>query len=265
MTILITGGNGYIARELYEAFKDKHEVTKISRKDFDLISYIDTKNYFKDKYFDFVIHTAVNGGSRLKQEDWSVMDDNLIMYYNLLRQKNHYGKFIHFGSGADRFDTPYGISKKVIANSIIDLEGFYNIRIFAVFNERELDTRFIKANITRYLNKEKMIIHQDQFMDFFYMKDLIKLVEYYLTAEEPPKSVDCSYPDVVTLSNIADMINSLGDYKVEVRVEKKITSFGYSGMAIDLDLDYIGLEEGIREVYNKLQNEKNKFFNQYLG
>ena len=36
MKILITGGNGYIAKNLYNAFKDKYDVTSITRQDFDL-------------------------------------------------------------------------------------------------------------------------------------------------------------------------------------------------------------------------------------
>ena len=36
LKILITGGNGYVAKSLYNAYKDVYDVTSITRKDFDL-------------------------------------------------------------------------------------------------------------------------------------------------------------------------------------------------------------------------------------
>ena len=68
MKILITGGNGYIAKSLVKELGE-YNITTISRKDFDLCDSIATNNWFKDKEFDIVIHTAVRGGSRLKKDN----------------------------------------------------------------------------------------------------------------------------------------------------------------------------------------------------
>jgi GDP-L-fucose synthase len=256
MKILITGGNGYVAKSVYNALKYKYNVTSTTRQDFDLINQFETAKYFSDKYFDVVIHCAVSGGSRLKQETWKDMDNNLKMYYNLLNCKNKFGKLIHFGSGAETNapETPYGLSKKVIANSISEIDNFYNIKIFGVFDENELNTRFIKNNIKRYINKESMIIHQDKFMDFFYIKDLISLIEYYINNVNPPKQIDCSYTGLYKLSEIANIINDLDDHKVDIKIQEEGMTTSYYGIANVL-LNFIGLKEGIKEVYNKLKNE----------
>ena len=253
--ILITGGNGYIAKSLYNSLKDKYDITSITRQDFDLTDSKATGLWFKDKYFDIIIHTAVVGGSRLKPEDSSIMDQNLQMYYNLLTYKNHYKKFIHFGSGAEiHLDTPYGWSKNVIHKSILEKDNFYNIRIFGVFDENELDTRFIKGNIKRYINKEFIVIHQDKFMDFFYMKDLISLVDYYINDNNPPKQIDCSYAGLYRLSEIANIINDLDDYKVDIQIKEEGMTMSYYGIA-NILIEYIGLKQGIKETYNTLKNE----------
>lgn len=42
MKILITGGSGYIAKGLYAGLKSLHNVTCITRSDFDLTNYINT-------------------------------------------------------------------------------------------------------------------------------------------------------------------------------------------------------------------------------
>jgi GDP-L-fucose synthase len=256
MNILITGGNGYIAKSLsthLSQFLFLHKIHSITRLDFDLTDTDATNFWFKDKKFDIVIHTAIKGGSRLNIEDDSVLDNNLKMFNNLLINKNKFKKLISFGSGAEIWnpETPYGKSKKII-NEIIEKEtNFYNIRIFAVFDENELDTRFIKANILRYTQKEPMLIHANKIMDFFYMKDLLNLVDYYINNENPPKQIDCSYKNKKTLLNIANFINTLANYKVDINIEKDVILQDYCGIS-NLPIEVIGLENGIKEVYNKL-------------
>ena len=253
-TILITGGNGYIAKSLYNSLKNSYEITTLTRNNFDLNHFKVLDSYLKHKYFDVVIHCAVSGGSRLKEDITNDMDNNLQMYYNLLNCKDRFGKLIHFGSGAEitQPESPYGLSKRVIAKSILEQENFYNIRIFAVFDENELDTRFIKGNIQRYINKEQIIIHQDKFMDFFYMKDLVSLVDYYIQNENPPKEIDCSYQKLYSLFDIANMINNLDTHKVHITFNQNEMGEKYCGNS-NILLNYIGLEEGIKQVYNKLK------------
>ena len=254
--ILITGGNGYIAKSLYNAFKDTYDVTSISRNDFDLSSFNSLNKFFRDKYFDVVIHCAVSGGSRLKQETTTDMDANLAMYYNFLQHKQHYGRLIHFGSGAEVYnpESPYGLSKRIIAKSILEQDRFYNIRIFGVFDENELDTRFIKSNIIRYINNEPMLI-QNKKMTFFHMKDLVTLVNHYIKTPQGDliKEANCSYMNSISLHDIANIINELGDYKVPIYIDTAAANDYECSLNAPYNLSYIGLTQGIQETYNKLK------------
>lgn len=254
MKILITGKSGYVATSLYKALKDKYDITTVGRKDFELTNFSSTRAYLQDKYFDIVIHTAVTGGSRLRPDSHTDMDTNLQMYYNLLQNRLSYGKLINFGSGAELYmtDTPYGFSKQVIAKSIEHIDNFYNLRIYNVFDETELDTRFIKANVQRYIDKEDIHVHQHKQMDFFYMPDLVSVVEYYIQNDNLPKSYDCVYKDKQTLLDIAMMINRLNKYRVAI-VANNEPATNYIGEFKSIGINYIGLEEGIRQVYNKLK------------
>ena len=257
MKILITGGNGYIAKSLYNELKDKYDITLITRKDLDLTDSFETIKYFSDKQFDVIIHCAVSGGSRLRPDTKNDLDNNLKMYYNLLSCNNKFKKLLHFGSGAEIHaqDTPYGLSKHVIRQSILDKDNFYNLRIFAVFDENELDTRFIKSNIKKYINKEPIEIHQNIFMDFFYMKDLVMLVDYCILNNNIPKEINCIYNNVCTLEKIAMLINELDKHKVSIIKVDPNEGKGYYGGKDWLYLPFIGLEQGIKEMYNKLKNE----------
>jgi GDP-L-fucose synthase len=257
MRILITGANGYVGKSLYNALKNKYDVTAITRNSFDLTDSIAMSKFFQSRYpFDIVLHCAVAGATNPRDENWDIADSNLIMYYNLLKFKQYYSKLIHFGSGAETHlpSTPYGYSKKVIAKSILNQDNFYNVKIFGVFDENELDTRFIKANIKRYINKESIKINEVKFMDFFYMQDLIKVIEYYINEEKPPKEFDCVYSEnSYTLFGLACLINKLDDYEVEVVYGDKIGDDYLSKYRTPLPIELIGLEQGIKNVYNKLK------------
>jgi nucleoside-diphosphate-sugar epimerase len=250
MKILITGGNGYIATRFKKNLQELYKITTVTRLDFDLTNREQTNKWFEDREFDIVIHTAAVGGNRLTTDTSKTLDQNLAMYYNILENKNNFKKFIHFGSGAEIYakDSPYGISKIAIAESIKDKLNFYNIRIFAVFDENELDRRFIKSNILKYKKKESLTIHQDKKMDFFYMKDLVNLVRYYIEHDNLPKKIDCTYEKTYTLSEIAALINNLDKHKCEIVVQNFNVAQQYCGTFTPL-IQYIGLEKGIEEVY----------------
>ena len=253
MKILITGGNGYIAQSLAKNLI-KHEVTLITRQDFDLVNKEATDKWFKDKFFDIIIHTAIKGGSRLKSDNSDIFYQNLQMFYNLFYNKHCFNKLIHFGSGAElgQPNDPYGLSKKIINDLIQSEPNFYNIRIFAVFDENELDTRFIKSNIKRYINKEDIIIHQNKLMDFFYIKDLVILINHYIEENHLPKIAECSYKEKYSLLDIANLINNLSSHKVSIKQLDYVKGNSYVGNTFK-ELNYLGLEKGIKEVYNKLK------------
>ena len=255
MKILITGANGYVGKSLYEAFKKQYEVTTLTRKEADLTNLEQLKSFFKDKYFDVIIHCAIKGGYRIAKDAPDVVDDNLKMYYNMLECKEHFNKFIHFGSGAERQDTFYGLSKKVIKESIQDKPNFYNIRIFAVFNENEAESRFVKTNIYNYINRKNIQIFSNKYMDFFYMDDLVLLVKYYIDNNKLPKEIDCSYNHLTTLYDVAEIINGLSDYKVNIKINNWEFDKPFNGKFTDLGLKFMGLEQGIINTYSKLKNE----------
>jgi hypothetical protein len=177
------------------------------------------------------------------------------MYYNLLANESKFKKFISIGSGAEIFaqEEPYGLSKHVINYSMKNKTNFHNVRIFAVFDENELETRFIKSSILKYLNNQSIEIHQDKLMDFFYMKDLITLMEYCISADDLPKEINCSYRNIYHLKDIANIINKMDEHSVPIRVVNKKIGTSYIGNFTNLGIEYVGIEQGIENVFNKLK------------
>ena len=149
------------------------------------------------------------------------------------------------------------MSKNFIAKSGILYPNFHNVRIFNVFDEDELPSRMIKANILNYINKKPIIIHQDKWMDFFYMNDLCEVIKFIIESNSNQKIINCSYKDKYKLSTIAEIINQLSTHKVDIMINS--SSFGlnyYGDYNLHLfDVDLAGLHLGITNTYNKLRNE----------
>ena len=56
--ILVTGGNGFIARSLVEKFKDRYDVLALNRKSLDLLDSSRVCEIIRENKTDIVIHTA---------------------------------------------------------------------------------------------------------------------------------------------------------------------------------------------------------------
>lgn len=255
MKILITGSNGYIGGSMSKKLKNVYNVTAVTKKDFDLLSLNDTSNWFKDKSYDCVLHCAIRGGHRMIKDDNSVFDNNLKMFDNLLQNKKSFKKLISFGSGAELFhnNTPYSNSKREILKKIIENKNFYSLRIFSVFDENELPTRFIKSNIIRYINKNAIVVHKNNKMDFIYMDDLVNIVKYFIENKNLPKSINCVYEKKYNLYDIAEMINQLDDYKVPIIVENTNSEELYCGPKHNLNISEIGIEKGLKNTFKELK------------
>ena len=271
MKILITGCKGYVARNLYKLLP-QYNFTLTDHKLLDITDQRATDIFFENKYFDAVIHTAVSGGKRTQKDDSSCLYENLLMHNNLMRNKNHFGKIIHFGSGAE-FDRssnidnnstleeslpndPYGLSKNIIAKTTLNENQFYNVRVYNVFNYDELETRMIKSNIIKYINKEPMKIHQNKVMDFFFMDDLSQIVQFIIEDKIKDNHINCCYKNHQTLFDIAQYINSLSNYKVSIDVEDESMGTSYFGQYnIPENIETKGLFFGIKDSYEKILEE----------
>jgi len=272
MRILITGANGFVGRNLAAALTE-YEVTKLTRQTVDLTNKIAVDRFFENKEFDVVLHCAMVGGRRYITDGPEVLYKNLAMFYNLLAHQDKFGKLINFGSGAELDKNQqidplnqyykdcypldyYGMAKNIIARLIENQDKCFSIRIFNVFGVDEESARFIRASIQRYIAREPIAIHQNKLMDFFYIDDLITLVKFYLNKTYIPEEINAVYNKKYFLSEIADIINNLSDYKVNKVIEKEGLSKTYIGKSTRLDLLNLplkGLEQGLKETYNKLK------------
>lgn len=252
--ILITGGDGYVARSIFENIKDRYEVVLTNKKSLNLLNKNQVDEFFNKGTYDVVVHCAIQGGEAGVVDDDIIAYNNIVMFNNLLEKKSCYKKLINIGSGAEIHfsNKPYGFSKKIINRVVETTDNLYTLRIFNVFDENEVETRFIKTCIKKALTDDFLIINQNKYMDFFYMKDFISVIEFYIQNEKAVKCFDCVYKDKKTLLEIAQYVQKISDWKREITFKKQGFDTSYIGKHDPLNINYIGLENGIDCVFKAL-------------
>ena len=126
MKILITGGNGNIAKMIKNNLSDFYEITNPNHHDLDILDYIKLKNFLDNNNFDILIHTAILGGRRTKEETGEVFYKNILMLENLLQFADKFKMIINFDSAAiyDRTTDILNRSENDLYTIPIDYYGF---------------------------------------------------------------------------------------------------------------------------------------------
>jgi hypothetical protein len=88
-------------------------------------------------------------------------------------------------------------------------------------------------------------------MDFIFMEDLVSLTRFSIL-HPSIKLIDCCYKEKYKLSDIAEIINNLSDYKVPIEIHSKGLASSYIGSYKELGIKFIGLENAIKKIYHEL-------------
>ncbi|NBT79158.1 MAG: NAD(P)-dependent oxidoreductase [Betaproteobacteria bacterium] len=178
-----TGGNGNIAKMIKNNLSlPNYEITNLSRNDLNVLNQFDIEKYLNENTFDILVHTAILGGRRTKEENGDVTHNNLIMLENLLKFADRFKMIINFDSAAiydrssdilnrketDIYTIPtdyYGFSKYVIYQRSLQYNNMYNFRIFNIFHKNEEHDRFIKSCFNAKKNNTQVTIFEDKYFD----------------------------------------------------------------------------------------------------
>lgn len=274
-SILITGGEGYIARNIKPLFeKAGYNVFAPSHSELDLLNRESIYNYLDKKYLTAIIHTASKGCKHNVVDTFeNTYLPNIQMFENLTSvvEPLHLPLII-FGSGAE-FDRrtninkcnevdvfnrwpvdPYGLSKNIITRRALSIKNTYILRLFGCFNHDEDNTRFIKSSILNLKQGLPIEIHQNKMMDFFYVDDVYKVIDYVLN-NVSPHHINLTYDHKTTIVDVAKIIQNIHKNSTPLKFNNQLTTHHYTGngnILNSLPIKLIGLSNGIFETCKKL-------------
>lgn len=266
--ILITGGNGNLAKMIKNNLNNDFDIIALGRNDLDILNINSIQKYLNENFFDILVHTAILGGRRTKEENGDVTHINLIMLENLLKFSNKFKMIINFDSAAiydrntdildryeeDLFTIPndyYGFSKYVIYQRSLQYNHFYNFRVFNIFHINEEKDRFIKSCFLAKKDNKKITIFEDKYFDFVYENDFVRIIKYYFDniffQEKLIKTINICYDKKYKLSNIAKLILNNED-KIEILKDNCCNNYsGKSDKLYSLGIELDGLEKNLKK------------------
>lgn len=274
MKILITGGNGNIAQMIRRNLNIKYDIINLSHKDLDILDFKKVETYLENNKFDILVHTAITGGRRTKDENGEITHKNILMFENLIKFANKFKMILNFDSGAiynrstdilnrkenELYTVPtdyYGFSKYIIYNRTLSYDNCFNFRIFNIFHINEEPDRFIKACFISKKNNSNIKIFEDKYFDFMYEDDFIKIIDYYFNNVDNQnklnKTFNVCYNEKYKLSDIAFLI--IKD-KSKIIIEKHISNNNYTGnndLLESIKIDLNNLQKSLL-VYEKKFN-----------
>ena len=231
MRILLTGGSGFIGRNLHEYLSRNHEVLAPSHAELDLTDPRALDAWFSEHKVDVVVHGAVRPGHRNAADPSHQLWTNLRMFFGIVRNARRFGRLVFLSSGAvydvaralDRVSEDdlgaslpadeHGLSKYAIAQYLemahrSGAADVVELRLFGVFGKYEdYAIRFVSNAICKSLFDLPITLRQNRTFSYLYIDDLGPIVERFLSGPH----------DEAAYNVVPDWTNDLYDLAVLVK------------------------------------------------
>lgn len=271
-TIFLTGGLGFVGRNILEQLSQKYKILSPGRGELDLLDSGRVADFLKSGNFDVVIHAAGSGVSRSAGQI-GVYEHNNRMFLNLAQNSNSFSRMIFLGSGAE-YDKrhelkqvkeedfgknvpvdEYGLAKYTASKYIETTDNIVNLRCFGVYGKYEdASQRFISSAICNVLGGKPITIGQNVWFDYLYVGDLVKIIDYFITHDAKHKFYNVASGRRVDLLTLAGIVENVSGSKQGIVVLKDGMNKEYTADNSRLkseipDFKFTSLESGIKRLY----------------
>ncbi|MBQ9983275.1 MAG: NAD-dependent epimerase/dehydratase family protein [Lachnospiraceae bacterium] len=275
--ILITGGSGFVGRNLYEHLSKNadYEVYAPSSKELNCIDEIAVKQCLQDNNYDFVFNLAVYGDGIDRSKDGTkILQYNLQMFQNFAKYSDLYGKMIYAGSGAEydkRFPIQkvkeedigktipvdqYGLMKYTVGQLIENSSNIYNFRLFGIFGKYEYwPIKFISNICCKALFDLPLSVRQNVYFDYLWIDDFLRIVDRFLMLDKPQyHTYNIVSGQAVDLVSLCEQVKAVAKKDLDIIVCKEGLANEYSASndRINCELggiNYTSIENSVEQLY----------------
>ena len=286
MRVLLTGGSGFIGRNLIETLGPEYEILAPRHTELDLADEVSVRTWFLTHPVDAVIHSATKPGHRNAADPTSVAITNLHMFSNLFESARaaDVGKFLFLGSGSEFDMRNYrprmkeeclgefipaddtGFSKYVCTRMLYGIPGYVNVRFFGIFGKYEdYAIRFISNAVCKAIFDLPITLRQDKRFDYTSVGDGVRAIGRFLCAS--PESLRYNdynvTPDrTVSLLELARIVRDIaGKPDLPILVGTPGQGLEYSGNNGRFkerfpDYSFTPIEDSVKELYDWYESVK---------
>lgn len=279
--ILLTGGSGFIGKNIKESYlAEKYNIIAPRSFELNLEDNRQVGYFFQNNNFDVILHAGCKPAYKTAKDFNNVFYSNLKMFYNLVRNKNHYGKLINFGSGAvygiqdnitnakeeDIFkripQDEYGFSKYIFSDKIKELDNFVDLNLFGVFGKYEhWQFRFISNAICKAIYDLPITLRQNRKFSYLDINDLMPILENFIEKEPKFKTYNIVPDEYLELLDVAKLIKEISGKNIDIQVAKDGFGLDYYGnnsrLKNEFDVKFTKIKFSIEHLYTWYNQNKN--------
>lgn len=267
--VLLTGGTGFIGRNIKQPLSEVCELYVPTRNELNLLEEQEVKKYLCKKQIDIVIHAAnPNPVKNTLDKQETMFADSIRVFMNLYCAEEYYDRMYTLGSGAEYdkskdivliseeeegrsipYDS-YGLAKFTMNQLIEHSNKQCNLRIFACYGPTDHESKFITHAIRCCLNQEPITIRQDCYFDYMHVSDLTKVLKHFIFHDPVYKAYNVCTGKRYLLSQIADMVRKKMKAENDIIILKEGLNKEYTGSNKRLieelgDFQFLSIESGI--------------------
>ena len=286
MKILLTGGSGFVGRNVKEYLqKCGYDVYAPTSSELNCLDEEKVRMHLRTQYYDVVLHFAVYGdkGDHVKDAT-KVLEYNLRIFNNFSKYSRLYGKMIYTGSGAEydkRFPLQmvteadlqkrslpidqYGLMKYNVNQIIESSDNIYNLRLFGIFGKYEdWKTKYISNLCCKSLKGLPLSLRQNCYFDYLWIDDFCRMLERFMELEHPRYHVyNAVRGEKIDLLRLAHIVNEVADEKREIFVCRDGYTNEYTAnndriMQEMQDMTYTDIRSSISQLYRWYKERQNE-------
>lgn len=246
--ILVTGGSGFVGRNIVEQFSGRYGVLAPSHRELDLTDGDAVRSYLRTHRPDVIVHSATKPGHRNATDPTGLIEANTRMFFNLAADPDLCPRMVFLGTGAaydmrhyvpmmpeEYFGTHIpadetGFSKYVIGTYIESVEHVIELRPFGVFGKYEdYAIRFISNAICKAVFDLPITVRQNRRFSYVWIDDLVQVVEHFIFADRRLPAYNVTPDEPCELVELARIVVQISGKELPIVVGEPGMGVEYTG------------------------------------